>query len=87
MFRLSFGNILEKFPEFLIHVLRYIPDRIVWNSIVSSYKKIYKKIKEGQEDMLMWLIFLLLVGGRHVIVEDHTFGDDRGFYVASIWES
>ena len=25
--------------------------------------------------------------GRHVIVEDHTFGDDRGFYVASIWES
>ena len=61
-FRLSFGNILEKFPEFLIHALRYIPDRIVWNSIVSSYKKIYKKVKEEQEFMLMWLIFLLLVG-------------------------
>ena len=52
-FRLSFGNILEKSPEFLIYVLRYIPDRIVWNSIVSSYKKIYKKIEEEQEDMLM----------------------------------
>jgi len=48
--RLSFGNILEKFPEFLIHVLRYIPDRKVWNSIVSSDRKIYKKIKEEQED-------------------------------------
>jgi hypothetical protein len=43
---LSFGNILEKFPEFLLQVLSYIPDRIVWNSITSSHKKIYEKSKQ-----------------------------------------
>ncbi|OEU11805.1 hypothetical protein FRACYDRAFT_244929 [Fragilariopsis cylindrus CCMP1102] len=43
---LSFGNILEKFPEFLIQVLSYIPDRIVWNSIASSHKKIYERSKQ-----------------------------------------
>jgi WD40 repeat protein len=42
---LSFGNILQKFPEFLLHILSYIPDRIVWNSIASSNKKIYEKTK------------------------------------------
>jgi hypothetical protein len=42
----TFGNILEKFPEFLLQVLSYIPDRIVWNSIASSHKKIYGKSKQ-----------------------------------------
>jgi hypothetical protein len=42
----SFGNILENFPEFLLQVLSYIPDRIVWNSIASSHKKIYEKSKQ-----------------------------------------
>ena len=46
MVMLSFGNILEKFPEFLLQVLSYIPDRIVWNSIASSHKKIYEKSKQ-----------------------------------------
>ncbi|OEU11383.1 hypothetical protein FRACYDRAFT_245843 [Fragilariopsis cylindrus CCMP1102] len=46
MVLLSFGNILEKFPEFLLQVLSYIPDRIVWNSIASSHKKIYEKSKQ-----------------------------------------
>jgi hypothetical protein len=43
---LSFGNILTKFPEFLLQILPYIADRIVWNSIASSNKMIYKKTKE-----------------------------------------
>lgn len=43
---LSFGNILTKFPEFLLQVLPYIADRIVWNSIASSSKMIYSKTKE-----------------------------------------
>ena len=42
---LASGNILHKFPEFLLLILPYIADRIVWNSIVSSNKKIYKKNK------------------------------------------
>jgi WD40 repeat protein len=42
---LSFGNILEQFPEFLIHVLSYIPDRTVWNSIASCNKDMYEKSK------------------------------------------
>ena len=46
MVLLSFGSILEKFPEFLLQVLSYIPDRIVWNSIASSHKKIYEKSKQ-----------------------------------------
>jgi len=41
---LSFRNILEKFPEFLIHVLSYIEDRTVWNSIASCNKHTYRKI-------------------------------------------
>ena len=40
---LSFGNILEKFPEFLIHVLPYIEDRKVWTSIASCNKDVYEK--------------------------------------------
>ena len=42
---LSFGNILTKFPEFLLQVLPYIADRIVWNSIASSNKMIYENSK------------------------------------------
>jgi WD40 repeat protein len=42
---LSFGNILEQFPEFLVHLLSYIPDRTVWNSIASCNKDMYKKSK------------------------------------------
>ena len=42
---LSFGNILEQFPEFLIHVLSYIPDRTVWNSIASCNQDMYEKSK------------------------------------------
>ena len=49
---LSFGNILNTFPEFLLQVLPYIADRIVWNSIVSSNKNIYKKTKENVETYL-----------------------------------
>ncbi|OEU12784.1 prolyl oligopeptidase [Fragilariopsis cylindrus CCMP1102] len=42
---LSFGNILEQFPEFLIQVLSYIPDRTVWNSIASCNQDMYEKSK------------------------------------------
>ena len=49
---LASGNILHKFPEFLLLILPYIADRIVWNSIVSSNKKIYKKTKEDVETYL-----------------------------------
>ncbi|OEU06231.1 hypothetical protein FRACYDRAFT_266182 [Fragilariopsis cylindrus CCMP1102] len=42
---LSYGNILEQFPEFLIHVLSYIPDRTVWNSIASCNHDMYEKSK------------------------------------------
>ena len=42
---LSFGNILEQFPEFLIHVLPYIPDRTIWNSIASCNQDMYEKSK------------------------------------------
>ena len=42
---LSYGNILEQFPEFLIHVLSYIPDRTVWNSIASCNQDMYEKSK------------------------------------------
>ncbi|OEU21674.1 hypothetical protein FRACYDRAFT_231815 [Fragilariopsis cylindrus CCMP1102] len=49
---LSFGNILNKFPEFLLQVLPYIADRIVWNSIASSSKMIYYRTKEDEESYL-----------------------------------
>jgi hypothetical protein len=53
---LAFGNIwkhletfYKHFPEFLLLVLPYIADMIVWNSIVSSNRKIYKRSKEDEE--------------------------------------
>ena len=46
---LAFGNILEIFPEFLLLILPYIADRIVWKSIVSSNKKYYTISKENKK--------------------------------------
>ena len=42
---LSFGNILQNFPEFLIYVLPYIADRIVFNSIASCNRDTNEKSK------------------------------------------
>jgi WD40 repeat protein len=62
---ISFGNILTKFPEFLLQVLPYIADRIIWNSIASSNKIVYKKTKE---DLPPWPInFKLCVPGYCVL--------------------
>ena len=42
---LSFGNILHHFPEFLMHILTYIADRTVFNSIASCNRDAYAKSK------------------------------------------
>ena len=42
---LSFGTILNIFPDFLSYVLPYIADRVVWNSIAGSNKDIHEKSK------------------------------------------
>ena len=42
---LSFGTILEEFPDFLSCVLVYIDDRVIWNSIASSNKDMHEKSK------------------------------------------
>ena len=61
---ISFGNILQKFPEFLLHILPYIPDRIIWNSIASSNKKIYGKTKDEEAYQPPWPInFKLRIPG------------------------
>lgn len=41
----TFGNMLQRFPDFLIHILPYIADRRVWNSIASSNRDTYKQSK------------------------------------------
>ena len=42
---LSFGTIVNVFPDFLSCVLPYIADRVVWNSIAGSNKDIHDKSK------------------------------------------
>ena len=45
---LSFGTILEEFPDFLSCVLLYIADRVIWNSITASNKDMHEKSKAIQ---------------------------------------
>ena len=79
---LSFGNILNTFPEFLLQVLPYIADRIVWNSIASSDKMMYNKTRK---DLPPWpKNFKLCVPGCDISYERPPVWSPDGTQVACI---